>query len=305
MSRSHRTITLAGAAALALTLAACGSDDTSDSAAGSDSAASCGTVTMGFIPSWTDGLSTAYLLEDQLTAMGVTVEMEELTEPAPLYAGLAAGDVDIYPSAWPEVTHASYMEEYGDQIDDLGAYYDNAKLTLAVPSYVDINSIEDLKGNSAKFDGTVYGIEAGAGLTKATQEQVFPQYELGDEGYQLVTSSTPAMLAELKKAASAEDDIVVTLWRPFWANSEFDMKDLEDPKGALGESEALHFLATQGFADECPQAAELIENIKLTDEQYGALEDKVVNEFGDGREAEAVDAWLEEYPDAMPAAAAQ
>lgn len=299
----HRTSTLVGAVALTLTMAACGSDSGSDSAVGSDStdnAASCGTVTMGYIPSWTDGLSTAYLLEDQLTAMGITVEMEELTEPAPLYAGLAAGDVDIYPSAWPEVTHASYMEEYGDRIDDLGAYYDNAKLTLAVPSYVDISSIEDLKGDSTRFDGKVYGIEAGAGLTKATKEQVFPQYGLGDDGYQLVTSSTPAMLAELKKAAGAKDDIVVTLWRPFWANSEFDMKDLEDPKGALGESEALHFLATKGFAGECPQAADLIEQIKLTDEQYGALEDKVVNEFGDGKEAEAVDAWLKEYPDAIP-----
>lgn len=305
MLRRHRTTTLVGAAALTLTLAACGSDSDSGSTDSTDNAASCGTVTMGYIPSWTDGLSTAYLLEDQLTEMGVTVEMEGLTEPAPLYAGLAAGDVDIYPSAWPEVTHASYMEEYGDRIDDLGAYYDNAKLTLAVPSYVDIDSIEDLTGNAAQFDGKVYGIEAGAGLTKATQEQVFPEYGLGEDGYELVTSSTPAMLAELRKAAAAEDDIVVTLWRPFWANNEFDMKDLEDPQGALGEAEGLHFLANQGFAEECPQAAEFIEQIELTDEQYGALEDKVVNEFGDGREAEAVDAWLQEYPDVMPAMPSQ
>ena len=59
---------------------------------------------------------------------------------------LANGDVDIYPSAWPEVTHKQYMDEYGDQLEDLGAYYDNAKLTIAVPSYSNINSIEDLKG---------------------------------------------------------------------------------------------------------------------------------------------------------------
>lgn len=75
------------------------------------------------------------------------------------------------------------------------------------------------------------------------------------------------------------------------------MKDLEDPKGAMGEAEALHFLGTKGFAEEYPEAAELIEQIKLDDAQYGSLEDLVVNEYGEGKEADAVDAWLEEHGD--------
>ncbi len=53
--------------------------------------------------------------------------MQTLTEAGPLYTGLAQGYVDIYPSAWPELTHKSYMDRYGDKIEDLGAYYDNAK----------------------------------------------------------------------------------------------------------------------------------------------------------------------------------
>jgi len=116
-----------------------------------------------------------------------------------------------------------------------------------------------------------------------------------------VESSTTAMLAQLKDAKDNEEPIVVTLWRPFWANAAFPVKDLEDPEGALGESEALHFLGTKGFAEEFPEAAEIIGSIKLDDEQYGALEDMVVNEFGEGQEAEAVAAWLEEFPDVIPA----
>ena len=38
-------------------------------------------------------------------------------------------------------------------------------------------------------------------------------------------------------------------------------------------------------------------NFKLDDEQYGSLENLVVNEYGEGREAEAIDAWIEENPD--------
>lgn len=294
---TRRAATVAGVSALGLVLAACGSDDSGDSG-GSGEGGDKGTITMGFIPSWTDGLSTAYLLEDQLEKQGYTVEMEELTEAAPLYTALSQGDVDMYPSAWPEVTHASYMDEYGDDIEDIGTYYDKAKLTFAVPEYSEIQSIEDLPDMASELDGKIIGIEPGAGLTEATQDSVIPEYGL-DSDFELVTSSTAGMLAELEKATDAEEEIVVTLWRPFWANSEFGMRDLEDPKGALGESEGLHFLGTAGFAEEFPEAAELIEGIQLDDEQYGSLEDMVVNEYGEGKEAEAIDAWLEENPEAF------
>jgi len=287
-----------GVLALGLT-AACGSDDggSADGGGGEGGGGGGGeTITLGIIPSWTDGLSTAYLWKNILEGEGYTVEIQELSEAAPLYTGLANGDVDVYPSAWPEVTHASYMEQYGDDIEDVGTYYDNAKLTFAVPEYTDITSIEDLTGNADRFNGRIVGIEPGAGLTEVTKDSVMPEYGLEDD-YELVTSSTTAMLAELKKATDNEQDIVVTLWRPFWANSEFPVKDLEDPKGALGEPEGLHELARTGFSDEFADVAEMMGNMKLDDQQYGQLEDMVVNEYGDGKEDEAIEAWLEENPD--------
>jgi len=294
MKKKILAITALGVAA-SLTLAGCSGDGAGGTSGGSGDAEDKGTITLGFLPSWTDGLSTAYLLQDQLEKIGYTVEMKTLTEAGPLYTGLAQGDVDMYPSAWPELTHAEYMDKYGDDIEDLGKYYENAKLTLAVPEYSELTSIEDLVGKGAEFDGKIYGIEPGAGLTTQTQKML-PEYGLDSE-YELVTSSTAAMLTELKTATDKQEDIVVTLWRPFWANDVFPVKDLEDPKGAMGKAEGLHFLGTKGFAEEFPEAAELIEQIKLDDEQYGALEDLVVNEYGEGKEADAVDAWLKEYGD--------
>ena len=46
-----------------------------------------------------------------------------------------------------------------------------------------------------------------------------------------------------------------------------------------------------------PEVAEMFEAAKLDDAQYGSLEDLVVNEYGEGQEADAVDAWLEENAD--------
>ncbi len=304
MKISTRIGAALSAAALGLTLAACGDDEaaTTAPAEGGETSASAemGTITLGFLPAWTDGLSTAYLLENQLTEMGYTVEMETVGEAALLYQAVSSGDVDMYPSAWPEVTHANYMNEYGDDIEDVGTYYEGAKLTWAVPEYMDdVNSIEDLKGMADTFDGKIIGIEPSAGLTDASQNSVIPEYELGDE-YELVTSSTTAMLAELKNATDSEEPIVVTLWRPFWANAAFPVKDLEDPKGALGDSEGLHFLGGKTFSEDFPEAADWIGQLKLNDEQYGSLEDMVVNEYGDGQEAEAVSAWIEANPDVLP-----
>ncbi len=300
MMKKHKLTSIIGIGAIgALALAGCSSDggDNGDNGGSGDGDK---TVTLGYLPSWTDGLSVSWLLKDQLEKIGYTVEMEELTEAGILFTGLAAGDVDIFPSAWPEVTHAKYMEQYGDDIEDLGTYYDGAVLTIAVPEYVDdINSIEDLKGQADRFGGEIIGIEPSAGLTEQTQSSMMPEYGLEDE-YDLKTSSTAAMLTTLDAAVKNEEDIVVTLWRPFWANDTYPVKDLEDPKGAMGEPEGLHPMATAGWADENPEAAELIAGLKLDDAAYGSLEDMVVNEYEDDTDkTEAIAQWIEENPDAF------
>jgi glycine betaine/proline transport system substrate-binding protein len=298
-NRTRRGIPLAaGMAAVALTASACGGNGASDANAsdnggGSDS---CESISLGFQPAWPDGLSTAWLWKNILEDRGYEVEFMEINDAAPLYAGVAGGDYDVFTSAWSEVAQAAYYAEYGDQVEDLGTWYQNGTLTFTVPAYTDVDSIEDLAGNAAMFDGRIIGIEPGAGMMRLAKEEVMPAYGLTDS-YTLVESSTTAMLAELKSAIDAQEDVVVTLWHPYWAYNEFDLKDLEDPKGAWGESEAIHILAREGFSEDCAEAAELMEKLELTDEQYASLEDMVVNEYGQGREGEAIEAWFEENPD--------
>ncbi|WP_040167609.1 glycine betaine ABC transporter substrate-binding protein [Microbacterium gorillae] len=298
MKLRHLTALAALGTAAALALAGCAGGGAGKDSDGGNASGDKGTITIGYMPSWTDGLSMANLLQNQLEKIGYDVKMQTLTDAGPLYAGVAQGDIDVFASAWPDLTQAKYMEKYDGKIEDLGTYNDNARLTIAVPEYTDIDSIDQLAANADKFDGKIIGIEPGAGLTNQTETVMMPAYGLEGK-FELVTSSTAAMLTELKKATEKKEDIVVTLWRPFWANQAFPIKDLKDPKGAMGKPEGMHFLGAKGFTEKFPEAADLIAGIKLDDDQYGSLEDLVVNKFGEGKEPEAIKQWLKDNPKAF------
>lgn len=265
----------------------------------SSGAASDHPIKVAYVAGWTDGESLAYLLKDQLEKMDQAVEITDLTDNGPLYAGLSQGDVDLHASAWPEVTQIEYWEDYKDSLEDLTTYYDGAVLTIAVPSYSSITSLAELQENAGLFDGEIIGIEPGAGLTSVTQNSMMPAYELEDD-YTLVTSSTAAMLTVLGEKMEKQEEVVVTLWRPFWAYNDYDLRDLEDPLQAMGEPEGLHVLARDGFSADYPEIADLIKQIKLDDAAYGALEGLVTSDEFEGDPEGAVDAWIADHTDAFP-----
>ncbi|MBC7279191.1 glycine betaine ABC transporter substrate-binding protein [Nocardioides sp.] len=275
--------------AVALVATGCGSDGGAD---GADK-----TITMGVIPGWTDQSATTYVLKNVMEDNGYTVEITELNDNAPMYTALSKGDIDVLSSAWPELTHKTYMDTYGKDLEDLGVFFEGATSFLAVPDYMeDINSIDDLPAHADEFDGTITGIEPGAGLTRMTKEDVVPAYGL-DKDFELQLSSTPAMLTELGKATKAEEPIVITMWKPFWANLNFPIKALEDPEGAFGEPEDLHVLAREGFSDDQPEVAEMMSNFTLTEEEFGTIEGMIVNDYEQGEEEEAAADWLADNPE--------
>src|SRR5699024_9179132 len=118
----------------------------------------------------------------------------------------------------------------------------------------------------------------------------------GLEKMEFIISSTPAMLAELKSRTADGENVVVTLWRPHWAYDEFPIRDLEDPKGIMGEAEEIHTVGRKGFAADQPEVAALGKALELTDEQLTSLENIMFNE-DEGKAPDAsVRTWLEANP---------
>lgn len=311
MKTLKRTVALALGATLAL--AACSSDaeetpeeptgvdeetteedPEGDAPEGDAGSPEGGEVTIGVPAGWDEAVAVSNLWAVHLEEQGYDVTLMD-ADIGILFEALAGGDVDVMLDAWLPITHAEYWENYSDQIEDLGYWYDDAALTIAVNSDSPITSLDELAENADVFNNEIIGIDPGAGLTGITQDEVIPTYGLEDMDF--VISSTAAMLATLDGAQTAGEDIVVTLWTPHWAYGAYDIRNLEDPEGTLGDAEYIHNVARLGFTEDFPWLAERLTDFVMSDEDLSDLENLMLNENPDRDYMESASEWLEQNPD--------
>ena len=221
---------------------------------------------------WAEGIAMTNLAKVILEDQGYRVTLKN-ADIAPIFTSVASGKADVFMDAWLPVTHADYMEQYGDRLETLGTVYEHAKLGLVVPEYVTIRSIEDLNAHKDQFKGEIIGIDAGAGLMNSADKAV-QDYSLD---FDLKSSSGATMVAFLKKSIDANEWIV------------------EDPKEEFGDSEHIEVIATKGFSEKDPYAASFFKNFKLTDEQLSEL--MYYMEDGTRTESRSARAWLEKHPE--------
>ena len=232
---------------------------------------------------------TKAVLEEEL---GYSVEVTTL-EPAAVYSATAEGDLDFYIAAWLPITHEDYMDEYGDVLTEHSPNFEGARIGLVVPDYVDIDSVEELNEHADMFDGEITGIDAGAGIMRAT-EDALDVYEMDD--MELIESSDIAMAGALGDAIMAEEPIVVTGWTPHWKFAEYDLKFLEDPENVYGDEEYIAAVSRPNLVDELPEVEYYLENYFMTDEQLG----EVMGDIADGEEPiDAARDWVSENQDVV------
>lgn len=277
----------------ALALSACG--DRADNTPGGGGDDDKGEITMGIFNGWEEGIAVSELWAVILEDEGYTVN-KQYVDLAPGYTGVANGDLDFIMDVWQPVTHAEYLEEYGDNMEKLSEWNTDAVQVIAVNADAPVDSLEELADHADEFDQRLVGIEPGAGLTERTEKYLIPEYGLEDWDFK--TSSTPAMLQELKSSLEAGDNIAVTLWTPHWAFSSMDIKTLEDPKETLGQEEKMTSYGRKGFVEDEPEVGKWMQNFEIDTE---TLEDLEQDLFETGAEAseyeQIIRDWIKENQD--------
>lgn len=285
---SRRSALLAGAGVMAATgLAAC-----------SGSSSSSKNLKIAVPSGWDEGVAVSNLFSVVLSDMDYKVTLSE-ADIGVTFTGLSKGDYDLMLDSWLPTTHAAYMDKYKSDLEDLGTWYNEAKLALAVNNSAPITSIKELAGAASDFNNEIIGIDAGAGLTQITQDKVIPGYGLDSMSFKI--SSTAAMLSALDGAMKSGENIVVTLWSPHWAYTAYDIRDLEDPDGLYGAAEQIHSLGRKDFSKDFPEVAEMVKGFSLTSEQLSDLENLMINENKGKDNEKSARTWLEKNPDVRAA----
>lgn len=224
-------------------------------------------LTAGYV----EDVAMLHLLDIILPERGVEVNTI-LLDLGPLYATLAKGDADLFLDSWLPVTHEHYWERFSDSLEQMSVTYDEASLGLVVPSYVEINSIEELNNYADEFNRQIIGIDSGAGIHRETTEAI-EKYGLD---YKQITSSEGAMMASLRRAVSANKPIVITGWQPHYMWDIYNLKMLEDPKN-IYVTEKSYKVSRKNFTKDKPELAKFFNNlyfdIELLNELIGMVRD--------------------------------
>src|SRR3712207_8386786 len=109
-------------------------------------------------------------------------------------------------------------------------------------------------------------------IRRPPRSTLFPYTPLFRSDYEVVDSSTPAMLGQVESSLENEEPIAFTAWKPHWMFTAFDIRYLEDPEGEMGGPEELSAIAREGLEEDAPEAFQFLDNINLTEEQLGELE---------------------------------
>ena len=276
---------------IAAALAAC---------AAGPAAAACDKVVFSDV-GWTDITATTAATTLVLEALGYETETKVLSVPV-TYAGLAAGDVDVFLGNWMptmEADIAPYRE--AGTVETVRTNLEGAKYTLATNAAgaaLGISDFGNIKDHKDALGANIYGIEPGNDGNRLILDMI-ASGPFGLDGFEIVESSEQGMLAEVARKTEAGEPIVFLGWEPHPMNANFEMTYLTGGDDYFGPNLGGAIVATNtraGFAAECPNTGALLQNLAFSLQMENEIMGAILNDGADPREA--AKAWLAANPDA-------
>ncbi len=262
---------------------------------------SCRTVRFSDV-GWTDITATTAATAAVLAGLGYQPETEILPVPV-TYASLKNQDIDVFLGNWMPTMEADvrpYLED--GSVESIGVNLEGAKYTLAVPSYLAEQGLEDFADIAAfreQLDGEIYGIEPGNDGNRLILEMI-EENAFGLVGFELVESSEQGMLAQVARATRSEEPIVFLGWEPHPMNANFDLTYLAGGDEVFGPNyggATVYTNVRAGYLEECPNVGQLLQNLKFTLPMENEIMGAILDE-GETPEAAAA-AWLKDHPDVV------
>ena len=252
-------------------------------------APACNDVRFGQV-NWTGVTAKTETAAWMLEKLGYKTDVITASVPI-MFSSLASNQRDAFLGLWLP-TQRSMVKKYMTEgkIDIVTKNLENAKYTVAVPTYVyeaGIKHFKDMDGHKQDFKGEIYGIEAGNDGNMIIQQMIDDDaYGLGD--WTLVPSSEAAMLTEVRRRVRQNRWIAYLGWAPHPMNLNIDMKYLSGGEEYWGPNQGgatVYTLARTGYAWECPNVGQFLENYRYTVDEQSQMGHYIINEDMDYAEA--------------------
>jgi glycine betaine/proline transport system substrate-binding protein len=273
---SLKRILTAGAAVALMAGAAIG---TAERAAAQDA---CDTVRLEQV-NWTGVSAKTETLAWILQQLGYETDLITASVPI-MFNSLAKNERDAFLGLWLP-TQKSMIQKYMKEgsIDLLTANLDGAKYTVAVTQAAHeagVQHFSDLDEHKDKFNGTIYGIEAGNDGNQIIKDMIADDaYGLGD--WELLPSSEAGMLTQVQKDQRQDKWAAFLGWEPHPMNLNIDMAYLaggEDYWGPNKGGATVYTLTRTGYGWECPNVGQLLQNYSFTLDEQNLLGKYVIND---------------------------
>src|SRR5215212_6622700 len=230
---------------------------------------------------WTENTAIAHLtkvlLEEEVGYEQVTIKTSDLDS---VYSSVAKGDLDAFQDVWLP-NQRDLLSSVEDDVEQLSySYQGQTEQGLAVPSYMNTTSLNQLNDSEADL---ILGIEPGSVVMGVVYDEVMPTYRLKQK---LVEAPTEGMLTEVERRYNDREEFALVAWSPHWMNQRYDLRYLEDPEDAFGELNdpaKITTIVRKNLAENDPEAREFMDALVLDEEHLNDLE-STINEVGEPQE---------------------
>lgn len=215
---------------------------------------------------WEDLIVENQIVSDVLTALGYRPQIQDLAVPLGAQS-LATAQADAYLGNWWPSQQPTFQQYLGrGQVSVAGTMVTGTEYAPAVPDYVaqryHIRSLADLAAHGADFDHKILGIEPGTPGNQVILDAIKKNaYGLGK--WQLVQSSTPAMLAEVSRHVAKQQPVAFLGWSPHWMNVQWKLVYLADPRHVWPGAGEIRVLTRKNLAKDNPDLARFFSQIRI------------------------------------------
>ncbi len=259
----------------------------------------CEQITLADV-GWTDITMTTAVARLVLTDLGYRTQVKRLSLPE-TYQALADGNVDVFLGSWmPAQGQLAEPHLQSGRIEKLQTNLPSVRYTLAVlePAHkAGLQDFADIHRFKAELRGQIYGIEPGNEGNEMVKTMI-RENVFGLSDFTLVESSEKGMLNHVERAQQMGRFAVFLGWEPHPMNDRLRMFYLSGGDEYFGPdygAAQVNTVTRGGFANECPNVAQLFRNMVFTIAAENQLMSGVLE--GNTNRRRVAKQWMEKNPE--------